>query len=458
MSARGRLSRIASHLSRSDTAAGTPLLPSTQPHPPASPTPSISYTTLSTPSGKVYEFSNHFLRENLTEVWNRDSLQRLQYNLWSNNGIVETECLSEVAWRIRFDDGTVGHFHLPLAPVCTTSAVDLETQPRMVWGKHECESVRAKLSKPYREGGMRFDWNDFGLSNVDGDNNRAAEQLGGSRSRLTQTAAKTRSALIEAAHKYGIAIIENAPCIPDQCVLFGDRVVGAVEATSFGYKFVIKSVPNPHNLAFASMHLQHHTDLAYCRKCPDIGLFHCLNNADRGGDSVWLDGFACAEELRRTNPAAFDLLTKVKVRHMDITDKWDLQASHPTIELDSSSGEIKRVYFNERTRDSWRAWGESSNDPQCSSEFYDAIKCFEKIIEDTRFHITTPLKPGEIAVFDNGRVLHSRTEFEGSRHMEGTYLEWGSLYGAWRNLKTQSSEHEQKEIYCGITVGEGSSQ
>ena len=90
---------------------------------------------------------------------------------------------------------------------------------------------------------------------------------------------------------------------------------------------MIKSVKDPHNLAFDSIYLQHHTDFTYCRKCPDVALFHCLQNADKGGDSLWLDGVACAEELRRTDPAAFDLLTKVKVRHMDVTDKWDLQAS-----------------------------------------------------------------------------------------------------------------------------------
>ena len=83
----------------------------------------------------------------------------------------------------------------------------------------------------------------------------------------------------------------------------------------------------------------------------------------------------------------------------------------------------------------------------------ESIENFEKIIEDTRFHICTPLKPGEIAVFDNGRILHSRKEFEGARHMEGTYLEWGSLYGAWRTLQAQASN--KSDVYCGITVGKG---
>ena len=141
---------------------------------------------------------------------------------------------------------------------------------------------------------------------------------------------------------------------------------------------------------------------------------------------------------------------------MDVTDKWDLQASHPTIEVDHSTGEIKRIYFNERTRDSWRAWNAAHGnggveDPQTSPEFYRALKAFEKILEDTRFHINTPLQPGELVVFDNARVLHSRTAFEGARHMEGAYLEWGAFYATWRSLQPQIQG--KPDVYCGNVVG-----
>ena len=115
------------------------------------------------------------------------------------------------------------------------------------------------------------------------------------------------------------------------------------------------------------------------RKCPDVALFHCLNNADKGGDSLWLDGFACAEELRRTDPAAFELLTKVQVRHMDITDKWDLQASHPTIEVDHGTGEIQRIYFNERTRDSWRAWNDAQPQPLLQPQHGSSVRTFSRL-------------------------------------------------------------------------------
>ena len=86
-----------------------------------------------------------------------------------------------------------------------------------------------------------------------------------------------------------------------------------------------------------------------------------------------------------------------------------------------------------------------------SKEFYRALKAFEKILEDTRFHINTPLQPGELVVFDNARVLHSRTAFEGARHMEGAYLEWGAFYATWRSLQPQIQG--KPDVYCGNVVG-----
>ena len=111
---------------------------------------------------------------------------------------------------------------------------------------------------------------------------------------------------------------------------------------------------------------------------------------------------------------------------------------------------VQRIYFNERTRDSWRAWREQ--DLQCSQEFYDALHQFEKIIEDSRFHVATPLQPGEMVIFDNARLLHSRTAFVGGeRHMEGAYMDWGALQATWRSL--QHIVKQKPDVYCGNVVG-----
>ena len=443
--AKRRVTRLASHLKPSTTSSNA-----------------RHYYTLDTPSGPV-TFPNHFLRENVKTAWDPNSLQRTAFRMWHDNEILQCDKLTPTSWQLHFDDGTNGEFHLPSSQT-EYKVRDIESQPQLVWGTPlsgtPSNAVLHKLSTRYStsapNGGTRFDWKDLEIS-TQNSSDLAAEQLGEGRAKLRRRAAGARSALIEATHKYGMAIIDHVPCVPDQGIRLADAVVGAVETTNFGYKFVIKSVHKPHNLAFDNIYLQHHTDFTYCKKCPDVALFHCLNNADSGGDSLWVDGFACAEELRRTDPAAFDLLTKVNVRHMDITDKWDLQAVHPTIEIDHATGTLQRIYFNERTRDSWRAWNDQQkqghkDDPQCTVDFYNALKTFEKIIENKDFHMKTPLQPGEMVVFDNTRILHSRTEFTGARHMEGCYMEWGAIHATWRSLQPQI--FRKSDSYCGNVVGQ----
>ena len=263
--------------------------------------------------------------------------------------------------------------------------------------------------------------------------------------------------LFEAVRTHGIAIIEGAPAEPDAGKVLADAMVGAVQTTAFGYKFVIKQVPDAHNLAFDTIALQQHTDFTYLDPVPDVALFACIHNADSGGDSLWADGFALAEELRRADPAAFDVLTTTPVLHQDLTDKWDMRATHPTIELGGPRGQhgrpIKRVYFNERTRDSWRQWTASGGgDGALTSEFYDALGKFEAMADNAAWHAVTPLKPGDVVLFDNARIMHSRNAFDGHRHMEGSYMSWDSIHATWRALKWQARDRRPYE-YCGREVG-----
>lgn len=82
--------------------------------------------------------------------------------------------------------------------------------------------------------------------------------------------------LLEAVQTYGVAIIEGAPAEPDAGNAIADAMVGAVQTTAFGYKFVIKQVANAHNLAFDSIALQQHTDFTYLDPVPDVAIFACI--------------------------------------------------------------------------------------------------------------------------------------------------------------------------------------
>ena len=51
-----------------------------------------------------------------------------------------------------------------------------------------------------------------------------------------------------------------------------------------------------------------HTDEAYLHNPTGIQVLYCLHPADEGGDTILVDGFKLATELKRCDPGAFDLL------------------------------------------------------------------------------------------------------------------------------------------------------
>ena len=54
---------------------------------------------------------------------------------------------------------------------------------------------------------------------------------------------------------------------------------------------------------------------------------------------------------------------------------------------------------------------------------------------DGKYHMSYLLKDGEALVFDNARVLHARTGFNGHRHVRLTHVGSDEFYSRWRQLR-----------------------
>jgi len=54
--------------------------------------------------------------------------------------------------------------------------------------------------------------------------------------------------------------------------------------------------------------------------------------------------------------------------------------------------------------------------------FYRALQVFERLANSARLQWVHPLRPGEVLLFDNWRVLHGRKAYEGARRLCGAYL------------------------------------
>ena len=76
--------------------------------------------------------------------------------------------------------------------------------------------------------------------------------------------------------------------------------------------------------------------------------------------------------------------------------------------------------------------------------FYKARKLLSDLYSSSQFEIKFKLKPGDVMMFDNHRLLHGRTSYdsnEGSRHLQGCYLDFDSTDGKLRHL---SRKYPQK--------------
>ena len=228
----------------------------------------------------------------------------------------------------------------------------------------------------------------------------------------------------------GFVIFEGVPTAPGTVLQVG-ATFGFTRETNFGALFNVRSTPEANDLAYTSIALDPHTDNPYRSPVPGIQLLHCLVNETRGGLSTLVDGFAVAQALRGQHPAAFDILSRTPVRFRYIDVDCELTASAPPIELDVT-GALKAIHFSPRL-DYVPLFGR-----EALAAYYEARRLFDHRLRAPDFEIRFLLKPGDLVMFDNCRLLHGRTGFdpaEGLRHLQGAYIDIDGPRSLWRVLR-----------------------
>jgi gamma-butyrobetaine hydroxylase len=222
--------------------------------------------------------------------------------------------------------------------------------------------------------------------------------------------------------RLGLGLLRGVPCEDGQVARVAE-LFSPVRVTNYGKVFDVRSVVDPANLADTALALGPHTDNPYRVPVPTLQLLHCLQSSSSGGESTFVDGLRVAEELRREDPEAFDLLSSVPVRFSYRSADAALEAEAPVLELDAR-GDVAAVRYNTR-----------SAHPPClaagrAAAWYAAYRRFAELAQDPRLVVRVTLAPGELALFDNRRVLHGRTAFgatRGERHLQGCYAEVDGL-------------------------------
>jgi gamma-butyrobetaine dioxygenase len=236
-------------------------------------------------------------------------------------------------------------------------------------------------------------------------------------------------AWLKATAAFGLSIVDSLDDDPEAGRLVAERIA-FLRQTNFGTIFEVVSMPNPNNLAYTPVALPLHTDLANQEVPPGYQFLHCVSNGAEGGGSTFADGFAVAAALKEEDPEAYRLLCEVEIPFRFHDADYDIRGRFPVIVTDSK-GEVTELRFNAHLVD-------VIDLPSGTAvSFYAAYRKLMGMIRSERFMVAYRLKAGEMAVFDNRRVLHGRQAFNpntGRRHLRGCYVDRGEFLSRIRVL------------------------
>lgn len=200
--------------------------------------------------------------------------------------------------------------------------------------------------------------------------------------------------------------------------------------------------------AYTNLALGAHTDTTYFTDPAGLQAFHLLSHtgpdsdnnpeSNLGGQSLLVDGFHAANVLKEEDPKAFEVLTKIKLPwhasgNKGITISPD--KLYPVLELDETTGRMHRVRWNNDDR------GVVPFDSEYSpEEWYQAARKWNNILRRESIEYWFQLKPGNLLIFDNWRVLHGRSEFTGVRRICGGYINRDDFVSRWRNTNYPRDE------------------
>jgi len=231
-----------------------------------------------------------------------------------------------------------------------------------------------------------------------------------------------KAAALDAVVRLGFVVLRGVEAT-ERRVLDVAESFGFIRDTNYGELFDVRIEANPVNLAFTGLPITPHTDNPYRDPVPTLQILHCLRNATQGGDSGFVDGFKAAALLREENPEAFDVLSRIEVTYKFSSADAELSATRPMIGLDPY-GRVREIRFNNRSMQPVRLRAAESE------QFYAAYRAFAEVINRPQLQVVFRMRPGDCVIFDNIRLLHARTGFEGEageRHLQGCYADLDGL-------------------------------
>ena len=230
---------------------------------------------------------------------------------------------------------------------------------------------------------------------------------------LEQAAPVMGASLADALGRQGFALVTDCPTEPSSVERIAG-LLGYVRETIFGGVWQFEADEAMADSAYTPKELRPHTDGTYSLDAPGVQILLCLENQAQGGESILVDGFQVAEQLRSAGTEVFDDLTRIEIEGCYQGDGVTLRARRPVIRMAGDC--LEQISFNNYDRAPMVL-------PKADMQrMYRAITAIDRQFNDPVNQWRYALKAGEALVFDNWRVLHGRSAYTGQRRMAGAYV------------------------------------
>jgi trimethyllysine dioxygenase len=185
--------------------------------------------------------------------------------------------------------------------------------------------------------------------------------------------------------------------------------------------------------AYTNIALGAHTDTTYFTDPVGLQLFQLLEHQGEGGQSLYVDGFNCAAQLKKRDPKAYHTLSTSLISSHSSGNKstiikpatpFHILNHHPVTKI------LYQIRWNNDDRDTLTHLSGAQIE-----EFYRALRVWMDIVKDSKNELWVKLIPGQVVVVDNWRVFHGRSSFTGLRRMCGGYIGRDDWSGRLLRLK-----------------------
>ncbi|KAJ6779764.1 hypothetical protein PWT90_10151 [Aphanocladium album] len=253
--------------------------------------------------------------------------------------------------------------------------------------------------------------------------------------------AKGLADLTDKIRTYGLCFVTNTPATPEASEKLLETI-GPIRNTHYGgfYDFIPDLALA--DTAYTNLALAAHTDTTYFTEPAGLQAFHLLSHTPPpnqrpedalGGQSLLVDGFHAASLLKQESPEDYEMLRSVNVPWHASGNQGVAIApdrAYPVIEGDSA---LHRIRWNNDDR------GVIPLDVDVNG-WYKAARKWNEILTRKETEYWFQLTPGRMLIFDNWRVLHGRSAFEGLRRICGGYINRDDFISRWKTSNFERDE------------------